>query len=195
MTGGRFFRVTAIDFSPSAVKKPPFVVQFGYRGDPAVDKCWQDALTSNATAPVVAPGNVRGTVSFAMNALPNKTEQTPYCEPGAQYCALGFSNNIFINLGNNSRLNAPGFAIFGSVSAPGMAVVDALYARYGDVRELCGVNSTDVYCNGFGPACQGVSVDRLLSEGNAYLTRERPLLDAVSRTELLRCSGKHRGRC
>ncbi len=83
--------------------KPPFVVQFGYRGDPTVDNCWDDKMTSNETAPVVAPGNLRGYLSMSMGALLNKTAQTPYCAEGASYCALGFSTNVFINYANNSR--------------------------------------------------------------------------------------------
>ena len=62
-------------------------------------------------------GNVRGTVAFSMDAVPpNKNCSSP------QYCAQGFSTNIFINYANNTRLDPNGFAIFGEVLPPGMEV-------------------------------------------------------------------------
>jgi hypothetical protein len=64
-------------------------------------------MTSNATSPVLK-SNIRGFASFSMNALPNKTAQTPNCAEGSPYCAMGFSSNIFVNFGNNSRLDGPG---------------------------------------------------------------------------------------
>jgi hypothetical protein len=130
------------------------LVRFGYNGVPDIDNCWDNKMTSNDTAPVVPPGNLRGYVSFSMNALPNKTEQTPYCTyPVASYCAIGFSQNIFINLDNNTRLDGPGFAIFGVVPAEDMAVVDRIYGGYGEVTELCPASSNSTYCNGYGECC------------------------------------------
>lgn len=72
-----------------------FVVQFGYRGVPDVDACWDAHMTSNATWSVHAPGNVRGTVSFSMDAV-GQTHVNPNCTSPA-YCAQGFSTNIFVN--------------------------------------------------------------------------------------------------
>jgi hypothetical protein len=126
-------------------------LRFGYNGVPEIDNCWDNKMTSNATAPVISPGNVRGYVSFSMGAIENKTDQTPYCTyPVASYCALGFSQNIFINLNNNTRLDGPGFAIFGVVPAADMAVVDRIYGGYGEVQELCPAGSNSTYCNGYG---------------------------------------------
>lgn len=149
-------------------------------------------MYSNATSPVVAPGNQRGYVSFAMGGLDNKTSQTPYCTyPNAAYCALGFSTNIFINLADNSRLDGPGFAIFGKVPDDDMTVVDRIYGGYGEVPDLCPAGANSTYCNGFGDSCQGVSFDRLLSEngdgGNDYLRAEKPLLSYIHSMELQPC--------
>jgi hypothetical protein len=154
-----------------------------------VDDCWDDKLTSNASAPVVPPGNQRGYVSFSMGAIENKTDQTPYCTyPKAPYCAIGFSTNIFINLGNNSRLDGPGFPIFGRIPVEDMAVVDRIYGGYGEVTQLCPVNGTSPFCNGFGSACRGVNMDQFLARtglnGNGYLRREKPLLSYIHKMEL-----------
>eukprot|EP00195_Chlamydomonas_chlamydogama_P007920 CAMPEP_0202893834 /NCGR_PEP_ID=MMETSP1392-20130828/3333_1 /ASSEMBLY_ACC=CAM_ASM_000868 /TAXON_ID=225041 /ORGANISM="Chlamydomonas chlamydogama, Strain SAG 11-48b" /LENGTH=242 /DNA_ID=CAMNT_0049578303 /DNA_START=1612 /DNA_END=2340 /DNA_ORIENTATION=- len=192
--GARFYRMTYKDFSRSSTPVPPFVVQFGYMGKPEVDNCWDDNMTSDQTSPVAAPGgNVRGMVTFSMGAIANKTEQVPYCSPTAPYCALGFSTNIFINYGNNSaKLDAPGFAPFGKVSEDDMVnVVDKLYKEYGEVADLCGTGSTDVYCNGYGAACKGASMDKFLEEGvgNKYLAKRLPRLDYVKRVNTLPASG------
>ena len=100
MDAAHFYRVDWTDFAGSG--RPPFMVQFGYSGSPEADLCWDAHMTSNETAPALA-SNTRGYASFSMNALPNKTAQTPFCAEGSAYCAIGFSTNIFINYGNNSR--------------------------------------------------------------------------------------------
>ena len=162
-----------------------FVVQFGYRGDAAVDTCWDAAMTSNATWSVAAPGNVRGTLSFSMDAVAPADAHNPNCT-STSYCAQGFSTNVFINLADNSaRLDPPGFSIVGRVRDAGMAVVDALYAGYGEVQDLCAPGATDRFCVGTGAQCAGVNMTRLVAEGNAYLQSERPLLDSVYGVDIL----------
>jgi cyclophilin family peptidyl-prolyl cis-trans isomerase len=177
MDGAPFYRVDRINATTA------WVVQFGYRGEPDVDKCWEDKRTDNTTWSVHKPGNVRGTVAFSMNAAP-PSPLLPNCT-SEQYCAQGFSTNIFINYANNTRLDAPGFSVFGYIEAGGMRVVDRLYAEYGEVSDLCGGNSAQksaagsTFCNGHGDACKGVSMSRLLNEGHAYWSSERPKLDSI----------------
>jgi hypothetical protein len=129
--------------------------RFGYNGIPVVDNCWDQKLNSNGSAAVVPPGNVRGYVSFAMRAQDNKTAETPNCKypEGAYYCAIGFSNNIFINLKNNTFLDGPGFAVFGVVPDEDMTVVDRIYGGYGEVSDACPEDGTSTFCNGFGKCC------------------------------------------
>ena len=99
-----------------------FVVQFGYRGDPDVDNCWDTRMTVNATWPVHPPGNQRGYVSFAMGAA-NQTGRDPNCTASAaSYCARGFSTNIFVNLADNRRLDPPGFAVVGAAAPSGLVL-------------------------------------------------------------------------
>lgn len=174
--GGPFFRVLNM---PHATPPQAFVAQWGYSGNPPVDNCWDKHLTSNATWSVHEPGNVRGTVTFAMDGVAN-THTNPNCSSTSSYCAQGFSSNIFINLQDNSKLlDPPGFSPIGTVDAAGMAVVDALYAGYGEVASLCPAGAQDPFCVGTGAACQGVNVTRLLAGGMAYVKREKPLLDVV----------------
>ena len=183
MRGAPFYRVDRINSSVA------WVVQFRYRGEPTVDKCWDDKMTSNATWSVHKPGNVRGTVAFSMNAVV-PTPEMINCT-SELYCAQGFSTNIFINYANNTRLDSPGFSIFGYVEPGGMEVVDRLFAGYGEVSDLCGSNSTQKsaagtsFCNGFGKDCKGVSMSRLLDQGRSYWRTERPLLDSILSTQLV----------
>ena len=175
MEGAPFYRVDRLNASEA------WVVQFGYRAEPAVDQCWDARQTSNDTWRTHAPGNVRGTVAFSMGAVPaNKN-----CS-SAEYCAQGFSTNIFVNYADNRRLDANGFAIFGTVVPPGMVVVDRLYAGYGEVAELCSVanGSHTRFCNGTGSACEGVSMDRLVADGASYWRSAKPRLDSIVRVSL-----------
>eukprot|EP00911_Craspedida_sp_UC1_P002498 UC1_evm1s1857 len=156
---------------------PPFVVQFGYAGQPQVDACWDANRTSNATWPP-ARSNVRGMVSFSMDAAVPSAHYRPNCT-SSKYCAVGFSTNIFVNYGNNSRLDAPGFAPIGVIDDPGMAVVDKLYAGYGEVADLCPVGASDPFCVGTGLQCEGVNMTTLVQSGNAYLEKGFPRLDYI----------------
>jgi hypothetical protein len=185
MAGAPFYRVDRINASVG------WVVQFGYNGQPSVDQCWDEHQTLNTTWSVQPPGNVQGTVAFSMDAV-KPSAAYPNCS-SADYCARGFSTNIFINYQNNSaRLDPPAFSPFGIVLPPGMDVVNKLYAGYGEVSELCpdGPTATtstrrpDVFCVGRGAQCKGVDMDRLVKEGSAYVAKERPLLDSVKAVEV-----------
>jgi len=72
------------------------------------------------------------------------------------------STQIFINYGDNSQLDRDGFSPFGQV-IEGMDVVESLYGEYGEG-----------YPNGSGP-----NQSRIQDEGNAYLERDFPKLDAI----------------
>lgn len=158
-----------------------FVVQFGYRGEPAVDSCWDAALTSNITWSVAPPGNSRGYVSFSMNAVPNRHDNPNCTSPTG--CAVGFSTNIYINYGDNRRLDSAGFAVFGRVNDTGMDVVDSLFSGYGEVADLCAgpdpfTGEVDRFCHGTGKDCTGVNVSQLINNGMPYIARF-PRLDRV----------------
>lgn len=78
------------------------------------------------------------------------------------------TTQLFINLVDNLRLDPMGFSPFGQVTR-GMDVVDRLYAGYGEGP----------------PGGQGPDQDRIEAEGNSYLEKEYPLLDAVKTARIV----------
>ena len=124
-----------------------FMVQFGIHGDGAVNSVWREAKI--ADDPVVQ-SNSAGMVTFATAGPNTRTTQ------------------IFINHGNNIRLDGMGFAPFGKI-VDGLDVVNALYAGYGEGAP-----------RGRGPA-QG----RMQSEGNTYLRADFPKMDYTQGARIL----------
>jgi peptidyl-prolyl cis-trans isomerase A (cyclophilin A) len=122
---------------------PRFVVQFGLSGDPRVNHAWDSARIADDP---VRQSNARGRLTFATAGPGTRTTQ------------------LFVNLKDNRGLDGMGFAPFGEVSAAGMAVVDAIYAGYGERPD------------------QG----RITAEGNAYLASEFPKLDYVKKAEVVK---------
>ncbi len=124
-----------------------FMTQFGIHGEPEVSEAWRMARIDDDS---VRTNNVRGSISFAMAGPNTRTVQ------------------LFINHGDNSRLDAMGFSPFGRVTG-GMDTVDRLYSGYGEGA----------------PQGRGPAQDRIQSEGNAYLRSDFPLMDFLVRARLL----------
>jgi len=124
-----------------------FMVQFGISGDPAVSARWQAASIQDDP---VKQSNKRGYVTFAQQNTPNTR-----------------TTQIFVNYGDNGRLDGSRFAPFGQVT-DGMNVVDSLY-KTGEGAPM-----------GSGPS-QGA----IQSQGNAYLDAQFPKLDAVKHAEIV----------
>ena len=116
-----------------------FIAQFGLAGDPVIAGVW-----SRQTLPPDARrvSNTRGTVTFAQSKPDDR------------------ATTLFINLGDNSNLDAVGFAPIGRV-VKGMAVADRLYAGYGE-RLMSKANTKRVY-----------------GESNAFLDAKYPKLDRI----------------
>jgi peptidyl-prolyl cis-trans isomerase A (cyclophilin A) len=123
-----------------------FMVQFGINGNPQVSTPWRSAQIKDDP---VKQSNKRGFITFATSGSNSRTTQ------------------VFINFGDNSRLDGMGFASFGQVSS-GMNVVDQLYADYGEGA----------------PQGRGPNQGRIQGEGNAYLTRDFPNLDFVRKATI-----------
>jgi peptidyl-prolyl cis-trans isomerase A (cyclophilin A) len=123
-----------------------FMVQFGINGDPAVSAKWREATIPDDP---VKQSNKRGYVTFATSGPNSRTTQ------------------LFINFGNNTNLDAMGFAPFGKV-ATGMDIVDTVYKGYGEGA----------------PGGAGPNQGRIQAEGNAYLTRDFPKLDWVKEAKI-----------
>ncbi len=123
-----------------------FVAQFGLSGRPELDRLWRNHPIPDDS---VRRSNERGTLTFASAGEDTRTTQ------------------LFINLGDNARLDGMGFAPIGRV-VEGMSAVDSLYAGYGDGPP-----------RGSGPA-QGTILER----GNEYLETEFPRLDHIESVEV-----------
>ena len=124
-----------------------FMVQFGIHGDSEVSAVWRDQRINDD--PVVQ-SNTRGFVTYAMGGANTRTTQ------------------IFINFGDNSRLDAMGFSPFGQV-VEGMEVVDQIYSGYGDTQP-----------RGRGPDPVSIQV-----RGNNYLDEDFPNLDFVRQATIV----------
>lgn len=131
---------------------PNFVAQWGASGDPRVARVWD--VRTFADDPVRRT-NARGYVSFATAGPNTRTTQ------------------LFVNLRDNARLDRLGFAPIGRV-VEGMAVVDSLYAGYGEGP----------------PKGRGPDQDRIAKEGTAYLAGTYPKLDWVRAATVERESGR-----
>lgn len=117
---------------------PGFVVQFGLSADPAVSAAWQKATFKDDP---VKGSNHKVFLTFATAGPNTRTTQ------------------LFINLGDNARLDSMGFSPFGQVSE-GMDVVEHIYSGYGEKPD------------------QGA----ITNQGKAYLEKNFPKLDSVKST-------------
>jgi cyclophilin family peptidyl-prolyl cis-trans isomerase len=122
--------------------------QFGIAGNPQIAQIWRSE--SFPDDPVRAT-NARGTFAFAMTGPNARTTQ------------------IYINVTDQPRQDADGFAPFGNV-VEGMDVVDKLYSSYGETS---------------GGGMRGGKQGKLFEQGNAYLDREFPLLDKLLRARIV----------
>jgi len=126
---------------------PGFMAQFGVHGDPKVAAKWREA---RITDDPVKGSNTRGAITFATAGPNTRTTQ------------------LFINFGDNSRLNGMGFSSFGKISE-GMDVVDKINGEYGEGA----------------PGGRGPNQGRVQSEGNAYLKKEFPNLDYIKSATII----------
>ena len=126
-----------------------FIAQFGIPGDPGRAARWRAATIPDDP---VRRSNTRGTVSYAMTGPNTRTTQ------------------LFVNLADNRRLDAEGFAPVGTV-VEGMAVVDRLYAGYGEAA---------------GGGMRGGRQGAIFDGGNVYLDRAYPRLDRLLRARHVR---------
>ncbi|HZS08172.1 MAG TPA: peptidylprolyl isomerase [Blastocatellia bacterium] len=125
-----------------------YIAQFGIPGDPAIAAVWRDERIPDDP---VRQSNRRGFVGYAMTGPNTRTTQ------------------LYINLADNQRLDAEGFAPIGRV-VEGMEVVDQLYAGYGEDA---------------GGGMRGGKQGKIFEGGNAYLDRGYPRLDKLVRAGIV----------
>ena len=123
-----------------------FMAQFGISGKPKVSGIWRNERFKDD--PVKA-SNTRGMISFATGGPNTRTTQ------------------VFINYGNNQRLDGMGFSPFGKI-IEGMDVVDKLYGDYGE---------------GF-PKGRGPDQGRIQRNGNTYLKSDFSRLDYIKKATI-----------
>jgi peptidyl-prolyl cis-trans isomerase A (cyclophilin A) len=114
---------------------PGFIIQFGLSPSPAVNAAWSGA---NIKDDSVKTSNHAGYLSFASAGPNSRTTQ------------------VFVNLGDNARLDGMGFSPFGKVVS-GMNVVTKIYAGYGESPD------------------QGA----ITAQGKTYLEKNFPSLDRI----------------
>lgn len=120
---------------------PGFMVQFGLSAKPSISEKWSHAVIPDDP---VTQSNKRGYITFATAGPNTRTTQ------------------VFINFGDNSRLDSEGFAPFGQV-VEGMDVVDKLYSGYGEGA----------------PQGSGPDQGQIQAKGKAYLDGDFPKLDSI----------------
>lgn len=126
---------------------PGFVVQFGISPKPALARVWDHAAIKDDP---VLQSNLRGALTFATGGPNTRTTQ------------------VFINLGDNTRLDSMGFSPFGKV-IEGMEVVAKFYSGYGEGA----------------PQGNGPDQGRITNEGKPYLDKEFPKLDSIKTAVIL----------
>ena len=124
-----------------------FMAQFGIHGEPKVSAAWRQERIQDDP---VKQSNKRGYLSYAMAGPNTRTTQ------------------LFINYGDNSRLDQMGFAPIGRV-VEGMEVVDRFYAGYGEGA----------------PQGKGPDQGRLQAEGREYLTKSFPQLTCITKASII----------
>lgn len=143
----RFYRLVEAGFFDDSRffrVREGFIAQFGIPGDPSVSAVWKDRTIADDP---VRESNVRGTLAFAMTGPDTRTTQ------------------LYVNLADNSRLDAQGFAPIGRVIR-GMGVVDRLYSGYGEEA---------------GGGMRGGRQGKMFEGGNAHLDAAYPRLDRLIR--------------
>jgi peptidyl-prolyl cis-trans isomerase A (cyclophilin A) len=125
---------------------PGFMAQFGIAADPQTTAKWKEA---NLQDDPVKQSNTRGMVTFATAGPNTRTTQ------------------MFINTGDNARLDGQGFAPIGKVIS-GQEAVESLFSGYGEGAP-----------SGRGPAQQLIEI-----QGNAYLEKDFPELDFIKKASI-----------
>ena len=126
-----------------------FMVQFGVHGEPAVAAAWRDAKIKDD--PTGVQSNTPGMLTFAMAGPNTRTTQ------------------MFINFGDNARLDSMGFPPVGKV-IEGMDIVNKINTEYGEGAP-----------RGRGPNQQAIQM-----EGNAYLKKDFPNLDYIKSVTIVK---------
>jgi len=142
----RFYNLVKHHFYDNATMfrvVPGFVAQFGISAYPPVSAAWKSTEIKDDP---VTQSNKKGFITFATAGANTRTTQ------------------VFINMVDNGRLDAMGFAPFGQVT-DGMNVVGMFYDQYGDSA--------------------GIDQDAIEKQGKTYLDKGFPKLDIINSATLV----------
>jgi peptidyl-prolyl cis-trans isomerase A (cyclophilin A) len=131
---------------------PGFVAQFGASAYPAVQRAWDAAPIRDDS---VVMSNMRGTLTFAKPGQPDSR-----------------TTQLFINYGDNTSLDALGFAPIGRVVS-GMGSLLRLYSGYGELP----------------PDGNAPYYGCMLEGGDAYLRERYPRLDRIESAAIIERPG------
>lgn len=150
------------DWAPHGADRFYNLVQAGY-----YDGCKFFRVIDGFMAQVGMHGDPRVNAAWRAAAIPDDPITQDNTRGRVTFAAQARPNTrttqIFINTADNTRLKQAGsFAPFGEVIA-GMEAIDALYSGYGEGA----------------PQGRGPSQGQIMSQGNAYLERAFPRLDAI----------------
>lgn len=129
-----------------------YIAQWGLHGDSAVNAAWKARYLPDDPP---RSHNTRGTFAFS------------YEGPGRENTR---NTQLYVNLADNPRNDVEPFTVLGTV-VEGMAVLDSLYAGYGEE------SGSGVRQGKQGPLERG---------GNAFMDREYPKLDRIRRVTVQR---------
>lgn len=121
---------------------PGFVVQFGLAADPAVTAIWS---AQEMPDDPVKQTNAPGTVTFASRGPNTRTTQ------------------VFINYGDNKRLDGMGFQVFGKITQ-GLEVATSITSQYGEKPNQA----------------------LITSQGDAYISKFFPEIDKIKHVSLVK---------
>jgi peptidyl-prolyl cis-trans isomerase A (cyclophilin A) len=155
------------DWAPRGVDRLYALVQNGFYDDTRFFRVLDGFMAQFGASgsPDVARSWSDSTIADDSVAHSNQRGRVSFASAGPN----SRTTQLFISTDDNARLDDMGFAPVGEV-VTGMAVVDSLHSGYGEGP----------------PGGQGPDQSRITREGNAYLDREFPRLDAVQRATISR---------
>jgi peptidyl-prolyl cis-trans isomerase A (cyclophilin A) len=165
-TKGDFVVRARREWSPAGVDRFYHLVRFGYYDGNRFFR-----VIPGFVAQFGAHGDPRVFDAWRRRSLPDEPVHRSNDRGTLTFATSGpntRSTQLFVNLDDNPPLDGIGFSPIAEV-VEGMEVVDALYAGYGEGA----------------PRGAGPDQARLTREGNRYLERQFPLLDAIDSARVI----------
>jgi peptidyl-prolyl cis-trans isomerase A (cyclophilin A) len=170
-TRGRFDVLARRAWSPAGVDRLYYLVRHGY-----YDGARFYRVVPNFVAQFGLAADPKVTNAWRDKRIPDDPVRASNRRGVVSFARGGpatRTTQLFVNLRHNARLdtlNAFGFPPVGEVTAGGMAVVDSLYGGYGEAL----------------PRGKGPPQDSIRLQGEPYLARGFPRLDAIRRAHVVR---------